>query len=237
MKKLICFPHAGGTASNYIKWKSDLNDSILLVPFEYAGRGKRIWEPCYESINNAIEDIYGKVMDFVDGHSYCMFGHSMGTIIIYELCRMIKSNGLNGPEHVFLSGRYPPHIKKKNCNLHIMPNENFISEILKMGGTSSDVFNNSELIDLFLPVLRADYKLVELYKYNEDNFQFDCGITAFTGKEDYIVSKEEIQEWVKYSSKGFNLYEYGGGHFYLNDHYKEIINIIDNTLFPEIIPY
>ena len=59
--KLFCFPHAGGSAFSYAKWKNHFNPYIEVVPVELAGRGYRIEENLYQSMEEAVNDVYNKI--------------------------------------------------------------------------------------------------------------------------------------------------------------------------------
>ncbi|MCX7748495.1 MAG: thioesterase domain-containing protein [Clostridia bacterium] len=228
--KLFCFPYAGGSAAIYSRWRSQLDNRIELVPVELAGRGKRIKENFYENIPDAIEDIYGKIVPLAKEYEFAFFGHSMGSVIVYELCKRMIDHGLRQPIHVFVSGRYPPHIKKREKLLHMLPLNEFKDEILEIGGTPREVFENEELSQIFVPIMKADYKLVETYKYVENNIKLDCGLTVFNGKFDKGVDLKDVYEWKKYTSCDSKFYEFEGGHFFIHNYTDEIVRIINETL-------
>jgi len=235
-KKLFCFPYAGGSATVYNKFNKYLDENIELMPIEYAGRGKRINEEFYTDISCAIDDIYKQVSQRINEYEFAFFGHSMGSVIAYEVCKRIRENCGREPLHIFVSGRYPPHINKEGGILHILPDDKFKDEILKVGGTPREVFENKVFAKLFIPILRADYKLIELYTFKDDCIKFKSGITVFSGKDDKIVERNELFEWQKYSEYGIAVYEFDGGHFFINDCIKEISEIINNTLINNMIP-
>lgn len=227
--KLFCLPYAGGSATVYNKWRTYLNPDIQLVPVELAGRGARFKEDFYQSITEAVNDLYAK-MDFKANHDpYAFFGHSMGSILVYELCRKIATDNRKGPVHIFVSGMYPPHLKKGGKIIHQLPLDEFKTEIIKMGGTPREVFENRELMDFFVPILKADYKIFETYQYLPNDAKFDCGITVFNGLSDFITP-EEMLEWGRYTSDSSKLYQYEGGHFFIHNHTAAIVDVINKTL-------
>jgi len=228
--KLFCLPYAGGSATIYHQWKKYLHHRIQLCPVELAGRGKRFSENCYDSLADAVCDIYQSIKPELNTASYSFFGHSMGSILVYELVRKINALPHPRPVHLFLSGRYPPHIIKREKNYHQLPDDEFKSEIIKMGGTPPEVFEHHELLAIFLPLLRADYKIIETYQYTPEDLDFNCGITLFNGKADQEVSGDEMLEWRRYSQAECRLYEFEGGHFFIHEHMEDIVEIINNTL-------
>jgi surfactin synthase thioesterase subunit len=235
-KILFCFSYAGGSATVYNKFNQYLDKNIKMIPIEYAGRGKRINEEFYTNISCAIDDIYKEISQHINEYEFAFFGHSMGTVIAYEVGKRVKEKCDREPVHIFVSGRYPPHINKRDNYLHMLPDDRFKDEILKVGGTPKEVFENKEFTELFIPILRADYKLIELYTSDEVITKFDSGITVLSGKDDKIVQRDEMLEWQKYSMHGIDLYEFDGGHFFINNCFKEIAEIINSTLNCNIIP-
>jgi surfactin synthase thioesterase subunit len=195
---------------------------------EMAGRGARFKESFYQNMAEAVNDQYAQ-MEFSDDRQYAFFGHSMGSILVYELCCKILAEKRQRPAHIFLSGMYPPHIKKERKILHQLPFSEFKAEIVNIGGTPRQVFENQELMDFFVPILKADYKIFETYQYLPNDTKFDWGITVFNGLSDKTTYAEML-EWGKYTSDSSKLYQYEGGHFFIHDHTASIVDVINKTL-------
>ncbi|MCX7922799.1 MAG: thioesterase domain-containing protein [Clostridia bacterium] len=228
--KLFCLPYAGGSAMVYSKWKRFLHNSIELCPIELAGRGKRFNEPFYESFGSAVEDVYNLVKSQIDDSKYAIFGHSMGSWLAYELILKLKESNYPEPVHAFFSGRYPPHIKHREEKIHMLPDDEFMSKILKYGGTPKELAENKELLAIFIPILRADYRILETNDERPEICQLGYGISVLNGIEDAEVTQNDLDEWEKYAGESFNLYEFDGGHFFINDHTQKIVDIINRTL-------
>ncbi len=228
--KLFCLPFAGGSAMAYMSWRKQLDKRIDLKPIELSGRGKRFGEPLYHSIDEVIEDIYVQISDELYGTSYAVFGHSMGAILAYELIRKIIHHTKQEPIHVFLSGRYPPYIEAEEKNVYLLPDKEFIDSIIELGGTNKEVVNNKELLDLFLPILRSDYKLVETYKHSGSILSLNCDITVLNGKYDNCIIGKDINRWREYTNKTCSFYEFEDGHFFINKFKEDVIGIINSEL-------
>ncbi|PKM50192.1 MAG: thioesterase [Firmicutes bacterium HGW-Firmicutes-7] len=227
--RLFCFPHAGASAAYYTRWSKYLDPNIEIIPVEMSGRGRRMNEVLFNSVEEAVEDVYAFLKSHDFNIPYMLFGHSMGTLIIYELMNKIITNGDKNPLHIFLSGRYPPHINKGKV-IHTLSDEDFMQEIIKIGGTPKEICQNKELLELFIPILKADYKIVEQYKYRVLKNKWKIDITALTGNEDFEVSVNEILQWKEYAEEGFYYHVLSGGHFFIHDKEQEVVSIINNAL-------
>lgn len=227
---LFCLGYAGGSAIVYNKFRPYLDKNIRMVPIEYAGRGRRVNEEFYADVSCAVDDIYKQVSKYIDDYEFAFFGHSMGSVLTYEVCKKIKQINCKEPLFIFFSGRYPPHIKKEGDLIYNLPDEKFKEEILKYGGTPKEIFDNKELAQLFVPILRADYKIIELYKFNGDFVKFKCPIAVLSGKDDKIVDRSDLDEWQEYSEQKISIYEFNEGHFFINIFTEEIADIINKSL-------
>ncbi|MBJ8054124.1 thioesterase [Bacillus cereus] len=227
--KLFCFPHAGGSAFSYSKWKNYFNPHIEVVPIELAGRGYRIEESLYQSMEEAVNDVYNSIVKQLDNSPYILYGHSMGSLIAYELARKIQDSNNVLPEFLVLSGRNHPNSKIKNIR-HNLPDEQFKNEVIAMGGTSSKVFQSEELLEMFLPILRADFKIVETYIHDYNMKACDVDFLILNGKDDEFTTYEEVKKWVQYTNKMCTFHSFEGQHFFLHETIEEIVSIITRKL-------
>lgn len=227
--KLFCFPYAGGSSMIYSKWKNRLDNSIDFIPVELNGRGKKYGKTLYENMDEVVADIYDSISNVIEESEYALFGHSMGSLIALEIALKVLKKTRKPPVHIFFSGQKAPHIKNNIAQRHTLPNDEFIEEIAKLGGTPKELFENPELLDVFLPILRSDFKVVETYEYKHDFRKLSCDITVINGNEDKFTEKE-ISGWRELTDKSCKIIMLNGGHFFINEKTKEIINIINYTL-------
>lgn len=227
--KLFCFPYAGGTASVYTRWKKYLDKDIELIPVELSGRGKLIYEPLSDNMEDIINFVYDSIKRDLDSSEYMFFGHSMGTVIVYELMNKLLEHNHKNPLHLFLSGRYPPHIGCKH-NMSALSDEEFIEKVIKNGGTPKEVFENKELMEIFLPILRADYKAIEKHVPTPLKEKWDMDITVLNGIYDSDVKLDEVELWKDYTNKNCSIHHFEGGHFFINDKFMEITDIINKVI-------
>lgn len=211
------------------KWKKYLNPSIQLEPIKLKARGKRIGEIFYRTLEEAVEDIFQNIKDTIIENDYAIYGHSMGSLLAYELYYKITSQKLRIPKHIFFSGYKSPNIKRKEKQIHQLPDDEFMKEVIELGGTPEELVKSEEMLKLFLPVLRNDFRIIENYIYKEKKDKIQCDITILNGKKDDITL-EEILAWKNHGDKGFKVYNFEGNHFFINNNVKNITNIINTTL-------
>jgi surfactin synthase thioesterase subunit len=229
--KLFCFPYAGGSAAVYSKWKKKLDKDIELVAVELAGRGKRIYEPLYDSIDEAIEDVYKIIKNDLNGTPYGFFGHSMGGIIAFELAQKLRNMKTSQPSFIFFSGRGAPHVPKREDKevIYDLPEEKFREKILDLGGTPKEFFEHPELQEVLLPTLRSDFKIAETYEVLDEIIPFDFDIEILIGKEEDVTA-EQMHGWKDHTNKLCTMYYFEGGHFFINEKSEKIVEIINNSV-------
>lgn len=228
--RLFCFPYAGGSAVIYSKWKPLLDPSIELYPVELAGRGRRFKQPPYDSMQEAVRDVYVQIRDLIDPNKpYALFGHSMGSLIAYELYHYIRRFRHHLPVHMFFSGRKAPHIPKQGKIIYCLPDTEFKKEIFELGGTPREVFDDEELLNIFLPILRADYKIAETYCHLPPNSLIHCDISVLHGIRD-DVNVSEMNAWSEHTQKSCKLHLFDGGHFFIHSEMEKVVSIVNETL-------
>ncbi|MBP7654173.1 thioesterase [Candidatus Dependentiae bacterium] len=231
--KLFCIPYAGGSATVFYKWKNLLISDIELIPCELSGRGSKISQPLYDSISAAADDVLKTIIKNLNESHYAFFAHSMGTLILYELLYKINFLNLMPPVISIFSGRFPPHIKPSKIHYN-QPRSEFINDLRETGGTSEEILNNDELLDFFIPIIRADYKITETYEFSNHKEKFNHDIAVFYGSNDADVKESDVYQWKNYTNKKCNFYKFNAGHFFINDNLKDVIDTI-NFLFSEIL--
>lgn len=231
--KLFCFPYAGGSSLIYKEWQDYLGDGIKVLPYELAGRGRRIRETSYSSLKDAAERILADIGGSLYIEPYCLFGHSMGAMIVLKLLEEIRTKACPLPEHVFLSGACPPHINNRS-DYHLLPDREFIDVLKFYGGTPSEFFENQELLDFFLPILRNDFKLA-CYKRKELLKPFNTDFTVLYGQDEVNFTYTDASEWEKYSIAKCFIHKVKGSHFFINESPKAVLDIVKSTIASMVV--
>ncbi|MGE5632422.1 MAG: thioesterase II family protein [Caulobacteraceae bacterium] len=228
--RLFCIPYAGGSASVYFVWKKYLDTNIEIYPIELSGRGRRMNVPLYNDMNDAVNDIYELIKNDLDDKPYAIFGHSMGCYLAFELYYKIMESNHQSAKHVFFSGRAAPGDDSGKKYSHLLPDNEFIREVYSLGGMAEEFLKNKILKDVFLPILRADYKMIETYEYTEKKSKICCSISVLTGTRDKLTKGANISKWSTFTNNKCYFYEFDGGHFFINSCLSAVVSIVNQRL-------
>ena len=99
-----------------------------------------------------------------------------------------------------------------------------------MGGTAPAIFNEPELLAMFLPALRADLEAVETWVHH-DEAPLDARIVAAGGISDVRASVDDLEGWRQHAAAGFAMHRFPGGHFYLHEG-PELLALLRRSLAP-----
>jgi surfactin synthase thioesterase subunit len=177
-------------------------------------------------------DILNRIEPYLFNSDFILLGHSMGSLVAFELCHKIHNLNLPLPKHIFIMSYSPPHYKKNYNNIHLLPNITFKKEIFKLGGTPREIIENEDLFSILEPVLRGDLKIISNYQYIEKG-KLSCDLTAIWGENDTLLASQ-MREWADYTTKTFNMFTLQGGHFFVNEQVNQIIEIIESSILVKI---
>ena len=234
--KIFCFPYAGGSANIYqTRNKSLQNANLEFELVELARSGRRIYDDLYDGVPAMVEDVYSKIVDQLE-EPYAFFGHSMGSMLAYELYQLLRQRGKTLPSHVFFSGRAAPignrEGKKKFSQMN---DEEFKNEVIELGGTPKEFFSNPELMEIFLPVLRNDFRLSEESPVHTNPNPLACDISVFVGTDEGLTEKE-CTDWEMHTIGTCNLHYIEGDHFFLHPKQEEVIQHIERSIIKVLQP-
>lgn len=222
--RLFCLPFAGGSAAAYASWQAAIDPRFEVVPVQLPGHGGRIREAPLQSMTamaNALADAMAPRLD----RPYAVFGHSMGALLGFETLRRLRARGAPAPVALCVSARRAPQLPARRPPLHLLSDAQLIDELRSLNGTPDVVLGDRELLDLLLPVIRADLRAVETHVHRQETV-LDCPIHAFGGERDSIT-EDDLRAWSEQTTGNSSVTLYPGDHFYLNDHRARLLRALE----------
>ncbi len=231
--RLFCFAYAGGGASYFRTWQGKLPPEIEVCPVQIPGRENRIGEQPYTELLPLVQDLSRALQPYLTTLPFVFFGHSMGGLISFELARQLRREKAPTPIHLLVSAHRAPQVPDPDPPIHQLPDLKFMEELRKLNGTPEEVLKNAELMQVMLPILRADFSICETYTYTDEK-PLNCPISAFGGLGDEEVSKDDMAAWRKQAAGFFRLRMFEGDHFYLNSTQEVLLGAIMQDLLPHL---
>jgi medium-chain acyl-[acyl-carrier-protein] hydrolase len=211
---LFCLSHAGGNAGRFAAWSSWLPGWARVVPVDLPGHGRRLREPRRTQWQPLVADITAAISEQAVG-AYAVFGHSLGALVGYEVCRAMEDRGRPAALLV-TAARNGPSARASHAPIHNLPEDQFLSSIARLGGTPANVLDYPDLLRVFLPVLRADMRLAEMY-VRPPRPPLSCPIATFGGRRDKMTDEAGLLAWEHETIGGFEFTYVDGGHFFLEE--------------------
>lgn len=230
--QLFIMPYAGGSSYSFNKLLRYIDSKIDVVIVEYPGRGTR----ANEKLVDSFEDLLIDSMEYASVKRnmlmpYAIMGYSMGSILAYELLR----SGVLGEKvsHTFICAQVSPI----ECSLEFsregnLTDEAIIEKAREKGCVDDRLLYNKRFYDIYVYPVVSDYKLLYEYRYCEKGEPVVSNTTFFYCEND--TSQKRLLEWNKLIEGEFDFYEYKGGHFFMNQYYREMASVINKKLLGHI---
>ncbi|MDE7328087.1 MAG: alpha/beta hydrolase [Lachnospiraceae bacterium] len=225
--KLFFVTYAGGTASFFNILAAELAGDFECVLIEYAGHASRRREPFYNTFTEMVNDVSQIITEHLqENESYSIFGYSMGSLVAYEVLTGAVKKGQC--VHLFAAAHFPPHASELRKKYSKMTDEELSHEMEQFGGLDARIIANRRFLDIYLPVIRKDYQLLEEYVFSGIKKKVPCKITVFYSEEDteYAV----MRGWQEYTQDGITFLRYYGNHFFLKKQEKAVADDIRKAL-------
>lgn len=221
--RLVCFPHAGGSATFYFPVAKAMAPEVDVLAIQYPGRQDRRSEPSVDSIHTLADLVVEELTGWAD-RPLTLFGHSMGAMVAYEVAGRLEQRG-TAPLGLFASGRRAPSMYRDET-VHLRDDDGIIAEMQKLSGTDAEILANEELLRMILPAVRSDYRAVETYRQRPGQPPLDCPVVTLIGDNDPQVTMDEARAWEQHTTGEFQLRTFPGGHFYINAHAQAVLREI-----------
>jgi medium-chain acyl-[acyl-carrier-protein] hydrolase len=231
--RLFCFPYAGGGALIYRTWPPSLPEGVEVYAAQLPGRGTRLRENAYTKLSSLVDAVATELTRYLD-KPFAFFGHSMGALIGFELAHKLRIDLGVEPVHLFISGTWAPQSRETNRRTYNLPDDELIEELRRLNGTPKELLEHPELVQLMLPVLRADFEVCQTHIYPPRR-PLTCPITVFGGLQDNEVTSQRLEGWREHTAGPFSLEMLSGDHFFLHASEKTLLRRVSQELTSSLL--
>ena len=225
--RLVCFPHAGGSASYFHPAARRLADRVDVVALQYPARQDRRREPAITTIARYADEITDVLLSLPDRPTV-FFGHSMGAVLAFEVAVRLERLAGPAPGALIASGRQAPSVSR-NESVHLRDDDGILAELNLLNGTESALLADDEILRMTLPAIRADYTAIETYRCPAGRV-VHCPITVLVGDDDPRTTIADAESWRAHTTGGFRMRVFPGGHFFLNRCQSEVLREMTTEL-------
>jgi surfactin synthase thioesterase subunit len=225
---LLCLPHAGSGVSLFRPWPNLLAPQIGVVGVRLPGREARIRESPLRSVAG-IRRRFVAVADWVVDRPFALFGYSMGGLLAYEFAHALRDRFQVEPAALFVAACAAPQLERRQTRLSDFADRELIDRLERLGGMPAAVLREPELLELCLPILRADLEACDNYRYRARP-PLNCPIFALGGRRDSYITADDLLAWSELSCGGFDRQMFDGGHFFIHHEQSRVLQCLETAL-------
>ena len=212
---LYCLPYAGGSGRVFANWQKLFPPEIKVCCIDYPGHGARRSEPLLDRIDRIADGLAREIASRSHAR-YVLFGHSMGSLVGFEACHQLARYGAQLPELLAVSGHGGPRVPRSSPPMHAVPDDQFIAHLRELGATPPEILATRELMELLLPLLRADFRACETYEPYW-NRKLAVPIAVYGGVDDEDADIAALRGWQSETSGTCVVRMFPGDHFFIAD--------------------
>lgn len=228
--RLLCLPPAGGAAHLYRTWGDRLPMDVEVIAAELPGHGTRLAQPPLTQAS-AVTDRLAAELNALPPLPLVVFGHSMGAIIGLAVCRALR-RGAPGwaPAGLIVAGSEARASRRAATPLAAGTDDDLRNFLSSAHGRTAPVLTEPSLVELLLPVLRADLALLAAFGEDDDAPPLACPVRAFGGTDDPLVTAADLQDWAAESDGDFVVEMFPGGHFFVAEAEEAVLPAVQRFL-------
>jgi medium-chain acyl-[acyl-carrier-protein] hydrolase len=207
---LFCFPHAGARWTSFRDWEEELPGFVAVASVEYPRVGPASETP-FETAADLARSCYESMRQTLSTPAV-LYGHSLGSIIAFEVARLMTADGI-APLALVVSGHSAPGAPPPERPVHQLPSTAFWSRIEAWGGLPAAIADDPAARACFEGGLRGDLRLSEHYRPTPGR-PLACPIVAMAGLADSLAPPEAMEAWRACTAGPFTLERQEGDHFF-----------------------
>ncbi|MEV7561060.1 alpha/beta fold hydrolase [Streptomyces sp. NPDC089795] len=228
---LFVFHHAGGSTSAFREWPRLFPPEWDVRAMEAPGRGFASRTPAARSMDELVEVFLRTVGPRAAEGPYALFGHSMGSLVAYELTKRLSALG-RPPLWLGVSGNGAPRpgqgVFAPGSGIAVSgsTDDGLCGRLAGLGGTPAGVFDDPEVWEVFEPIIRNDLRVVESWREEQVISPLPVALSAYGGTTDHAVPVERLAGWARHADRFLGVRTFRGGHFYLLDEARAVVEAI-----------
>ncbi|PYQ61429.1 MAG: putative thioesterase [Acidobacteria bacterium] len=210
----------------------DVPVGVEACPLQPPGRETRAGDPPITRIPQMVESLAEALDPWMD-RPFALFGHSVGALAMFELARRLRRQGRRSPDWLFVSGCPAPDQPYRRPVVSHLPPREFWQAMHDHFDMGPVVLENEDLQAMLYPPLRAEYELVETYKYEEEA-PLAIPLSVFGGTRDLETTSDELQAWSRQTVRRFRCRILEGNHMFVKTQREALLRdlSLDLSLLP-----
>lgn len=225
--QLFLFHFAGGSCYSFDFMMPFLGE-FDVIALELPGRGNRIKENLTNDFEYAARDFLNQIIKSLRSSNFIFYGHSLGALFAFRVSQLLGQQNIF-PKWIVVSGNPGPGIASDK-SLNELDRNDFVSELINLGGIPEALAQDQESLDFFLPILRSDFAIADAKKLKLEG-EIDIPIYAFMGDKEETADR--ITNWQNFTSVDFQYKILKGNHFFIYEQAErvaEVIKLINSSL-------
>lgn len=225
---LVLFPYAGSGVAPFRGWAADLADLADVTGVLLPGREQLFGQPTLQSMAEVLARVVPMIEELAP-RPVVLFGHSMGATVAFAVARELRRRAVAAPHAVIVSGAGSPDRRDPTEQVHLFDDAALIAHTVDYGGIHPDLLANPEMLKLFVPVLRADFRILETWPVRPEP-PLDPPLTVLRGLGDASVTDYQAAGWRALAADPPAEYLLPGGHFFVHTARSEVLAIVRGVL-------
>ena len=214
--RVLCVPYAGGSAQVFHALARSMPENIEVGAVQLPGRWNRRLEPLLTRVSDASRSLADEITR-LSPTPYALFGYSLGGLIAFETARILARDANQQQPRALILAAVKAPTERPLLHLHKLSDAEFIKKHGERypGAIPPAVLAEPDLLEMLLPVLKADMEMFETYQYLP-GAPLLCPIYTIAGEQDLLCPPSSMACWEKETIGSFFTETVAGNHFFIN---------------------